>query len=122
MLLKRRKRGFTLLEVLIATLLLTGGVLSIVGAFSSGMVTSGDVERVALALNLAQEKLEDIKNKTYANVANEAQSAVSGFPVFQRQVAVTVLQTGLKQVAVTVSWDTKGGQADVALMTLVTNY
>lgn len=92
------------------------------GAFSSGIVTSGDVESVELALNLAQEKMEDIKNKTYANVASEAQSAVSGFSAFQRQVAVTVLQTDLKQVAVTVSWDTKGGQADVDLMTLVTNY
>ncbi|MFA6217746.1 MAG: prepilin-type N-terminal cleavage/methylation domain-containing protein [Candidatus Omnitrophota bacterium] len=119
---KRRKNGFTLLEVLIATLLLTVGVLSIVGAFSSGIFTSGDFESVELALNLAQEKMEDIKNKTYANVASEVKSAVSGFSAFQRQVAVTVPQTNLKQVDVTVSWDTKGGQTNVSVMTLVANY
>ncbi|MFA5117255.1 MAG: prepilin-type N-terminal cleavage/methylation domain-containing protein [Candidatus Omnitrophota bacterium] len=119
---KRKKSGFTLLEVLIATLLLSVGVLSIAGAFSSGIVTSGDLESVDLAQNLTQEKMEGIKEQFYAAVVNEDRSAVPGFSAFQRQVAVKLLHTSLKQVDVTVYWYTKGGQANVTLTTLVANY
>ena len=117
-----RRKAFTLLEILIAIVILTTGVIAVIWAFNAGMFAATDVENVDLALNLAQEKMETIKDTAYAGIANEAKAAVSGFPKFQRQVAVTAPLANMKQVVVTVYWNVKNGETSVALTTLAANY
>ena len=114
-------KGMTLLEVLIATVIFTVGVVAILSAFQTGMFASAEVENVDLALNLAQERMESIKGIGYA-FTGDAKGPVSGFPAFQRQAAVTVLQPNLKQIDVTVYWQTRGGETNVALTTYIANY
>ena len=114
-------KGVTLLEVLIATVIFTVGIVTVLSAFNTGMFASTEVENVDLALNLAQERMESIRDIGYG-FAGDAKGPVSGFPAFQRQAAVTVLQTDLKQVDVTVYWQTRGGETNIALTTYLTNY
>ena len=115
------KRGFTLLEVLISIVILTIGVVSIIWAFNTGMFASTDIENVDLALNLAQERMEYIKDTGYA-FTGDTKASVSGFSAFQRQATVTMLQPNLKQIDVTVYWQMKGSETSITLTTYIANY
>ena len=114
-------KGFTLLEVLIATIIFTVGVIAIMWAFSSGMFASSDVENVDLALNIAQAKMEEIKNTAFGSLADSGPTADANFPRFSTTVNVAEGQNPM-QVDVTVAWNVKGGQTNIALTTLVTDY
>lgn len=116
---RRRHKGFALLELLLTILLLTSGLAAIFEAMSIGLFAAGDNENSLVALNLAEEKMEEIKNKSYGSIANEAKAVVSGFSVFQRDVVVTTPQANLKQVTVTVYWNTQANELNVALVTYV---
>lgn len=114
-------RGFTLLEILIAIIILAVGVIAIISAFSSGIFASSDVENVDLALNIAQAKMEEIKNTAFASLVDSGPTLDPNFPNFNVSVNVAEGQNPM-QIDVTVSWNTKGGQADINLTTLVANY
>jgi len=120
-------RGFTLLEVLIATIILTVSVVAIVWAFTAGMFASTVVSDVDLALGIAQAKLENIYGTT-GGVVDESLHAVStdGFAgnIYQNrnfQAEVVTDNADPEEVVVNVYWDTKGGTASVTLRTLVVN-
>ena len=114
-----KKAGFTLLEILIAVTLFSVGVIVIVWLFSSALVGTVDAENTTIAMNLAQRKMEEIENLAYADIADEAKAAVSGFSGFQRDVAVTAPETDLKQVIVTVYWTLSGNEISVPLQTYI---
>lgn len=116
---RRSHKGFALLELLLTILLLTSGLVALFEAMSIGLFAAGDNENSLVALHLAEEKMEEVKNKSYGSVTNEAKALVSGFPVFQREVAVTTPQTNLKQVTVTVYWNTQANELNVSLVTYV---
>ena len=114
-------KGFTLLEVLLALLIFTAGFVTLSLAISQGLFVSGDSEAQLVATNLGQEKMEEIRNKTYANVSAEAKAAVSGFSPYQREVTVSTPVTNLKQVTVNVYWFNKADELNVSLVTYVSN-
>ncbi|GEM_PF-650252 len=117
----RKVPGFALLELLLTILLLTSGLAAMFEAMSLGLFAASDNENSLVALNLAEEKMEEIKNTSYASIADQAKAAVSGFSVFQREVVVTIPQSNLKQVTVTVYWNTQANELNVALVTYVSN-
>jgi len=120
-------RGFSLLEVLITLVLLTGGVIAICQAFSAGMFASTDVENVDLALNLAQARIEtvyDVLKDTdisSLNIGNfEASYGYEETDFEDYDIAVDLASSGdPRNIKVTVTWNVKGGQADVELIALV---
>ena len=115
-----RNSGFTLLEILLTLLLLTVGVTVLSQAFSTGMLASTDIENVDLALNIAQAKMEDLKNTSFASLASSGPTADANFSNFN--VTVSVTGTDPKQIDVTVSWNTQGGSPTVKLTSLRANY
>ena len=120
-----KKRGFTLLEVLLATVVISVGVIALVSAFSSGLSVSTNVENMDLALDIARANMEMVKNKSFINIDTDAEisSLVSnlGFSNFTVTADVAEGQNPM-QVDVTVSWNVKGGQTSQTMTTLVTNY
>ncbi|MDD5449472.1 MAG: prepilin-type N-terminal cleavage/methylation domain-containing protein [Candidatus Omnitrophica bacterium] len=114
-------KGFTLLEVLIAAVVLTAGVVAIMWAFNTGLYATTDVENVDLALNIAQAKMEEIKNSAFADLADSGPTADPDFPRFLTTVNVAEGQNPM-QVDVTVNWDAKGGQTGFTLSTLIADY
>ena len=114
-------KGFTLLEVLLALLLFTAAFIALSLAVSQGLFVSGDSEASLVASNLAQEKMEEIRNTAYSSIANEAKAAVSGFSSYQREVVVSTPLTNLKQVAVNVYWFNKANELSVSLVTYASN-
>lgn len=119
-----KKTGFTLLEILIALILCTLGVVVMAGLISSGLVGSSDAENTTIAMNLAQRRMEEIRNLGFSNISDEPKDSVAGFSGFQREVEIddppgAPTTDDLKQVTVTVYWTTKGGEADISLVTYI---
>lgn len=117
----RSRKGFTLLEVLIAAVVLSTGTAAILWAFNAGLYAATDVENVDLALNIAQAKMEEIKNTAFAGLADSGPAADTDFPRFSTTVNVAEGQDPM-QVDVTVAWPVKGGETSIVLTTLVATY
>ena len=114
-------KGFTLLEILITIILFTTGVAALVWAISSGIYASVGIEEMDLALNIAQARMEDIKNKSFTAIeagGDSGPTADSDFSNFNVTVDVAGGEDPM-QVDVTVSWKVRGGQDRVTLTTLV---
>ncbi|OGW85136.1 MAG: hypothetical protein A3C35_03190 [Omnitrophica bacterium RIFCSPHIGHO2_02_FULL_46_11] len=115
------KKGFTILEVLVASLLVGLGIFAIMEAFNRGYLGVGQVEDYSLALSLAQERMEEIQDTAFASVTSSTKAAVTGFSDFQREVVATSPHADLKQVVVTAYWTVPNGENNVALTSYVAN-
>ena len=112
--------GFTLLEIMISLVLFSVGTLAIMSLMQRAHAGIADGENVLIATHLAQWKLEALRNDAYADIASESKASIttpSGYTRFSQAVTVTTPQTNLKQIVVTVYWDTPGSEADVSLQT-----
>ncbi len=116
-----KNRGFTLLEVLLTIILMVIGSVLLLQALATGIFVGGENETELVATNLAQEKTEELRNKSYPNITNETKDVVSGYPAFQREVVMTIVQSGLKQVNVNMYWFTKADELNVSLVTYVSD-
>lgn len=121
----QKKKGFTLLEILITIVILVVGVVVLLQMFSIGMFADTDVENAGLALNLAQEKMEQIKDAISYKAIDDFASARGeedlgdDFADFDREVTVS---GNPKQVNVIVYWTVKGQDQSINLVTLFADY
>ena len=65
---KIAKKGFTLVEVLIAMTILSVGILGIAGLAGTAVKTSGHSQSMTQANNLAQKRLEALLSVDYMNL------------------------------------------------------
>lgn len=120
---RRHNAGFTLLEMLLATILLTVGSVSLLQAINSGLFAGGINETELVATYLAQEQIESIRNTAYASIIPVAKAPVPGFTAFQRQVFVdnNVPVTNMKRVTVSVYYTVKSSELTMSMVTYVSN-
>lgn len=118
---RTKEDGFTLLEALIAVIILAGGISALVWAFCIGTASLVYTEDLGLALNIAQAKMETVKNTPFASLADSGPTQDPVFTKYNVTVNVAELQNPM-QVAVTVAWSVKGGTDSITLTTLVANY
>ena len=132
------KQGFTLIEVLIAIILIVSGLVVLMQVMSVAIFADSTLEYRLTALNLANEKLEELKDDGYSHANLDpasspfTEASISGFDfVDQRQwtvdyvdanLSTSVSDTGLKDVTVEVQWTQKGGTQYVAVETLIGDY
>lgn len=117
-----KNKGFSLLEVLLAILLFTVGFVAIASVFSTGLSAESNTEKMLIATDLAQEKMEQVRNLAYNDIQPEKRDWVSGFPLFSREVIVTFPLSGrldLRQVEVKVYYPTKPQENSISLYTFV---
>src|SRR5882672_6737612 len=126
-------RGFTLMEVIIAMALLVFGVVAVVKVMSTGLSADVSNDGRVIALKLAQDKMEDVKNTSSAlntttnlltSIDAKASSGTFSSPYAAYSWLVTVTdpynsQTGTAQVTVTVTWTYKGSSRTVSLVSLI---
>jgi type IV pilus modification protein PilV len=65
----RKEDGFTLIELTIAMMVLTIGILSLVAAYSSGYVAMKRATRISSAQQLADSQMERFRALSYASIA-----------------------------------------------------
>ena len=132
------KQGFTLIEILIAIILIVSGLVVLMQLMSVAIFADSTLEYRLTALNLANEKLEELKDDGYSHANLDpasspfTEASISGFDfVDQRQwtvdyvdanLSTSVSDTGLKDVTVEVQWTQKGGTQSVAVETLIGDY
>ncbi len=111
------------MEVLLASILLVFGVVSVVKVMSSGLVADNSVDGHVIALRLAQEGMEIIKNTPYASVAASSSTLAAPFAAYTRAVVVTGNPASDKKITVTVNvtWTYKSNTRTVTLVTLISD-
>ena len=104
---KHNDNGFTLLEVLVAIIILTAGLLGM-AALTGGIIHGNKFSNdLTTATTLAQDKMEDIKRLGYSGVTSETKAVLSSpYDEYKREVTVTddSPASGMKTVSVKVYW------------------
>ena len=136
---RRRRRGLTLMETVIAIIVLAVAIPPLLFTLSSGFDQHVDPIMQSRARWLAVEKLEDIiadrhsdtRGYSYVLGANySAELSISGFPQFSRTVSINETQvdlttpgSGYKVITVQVSWtDTSNVIRTLPVTTVLTEY
>lgn len=121
--------GFTLVEVVVAILILATVMLGVTGLLYAGWQGTQRGGSSTVALNLAQEKLEEIKNDPSLLDDPALPSSYDGrepfaspyadYSYWVEAVEASQAGSGLKKVAVKVSYEVRGVEQQVSLTTLV---
>lgn len=128
----RRRRGFSLIEILVVVLIMGVAFIPLFGMFITGTKGAEEVTHNTVAVNLAAETLEIISNLPFSELDNYA--AYQAPPVdihgitFTKEVSVEDVLTSaggapaLKKIEVSVTWkDKRGEPRDVVLGTMAGN-
>jgi hypothetical protein len=116
--------------MMLALTLLAVGTVACTELIQKAHAGFTDGENVLIATHLAQRRLEELRNVSYANLTAESKASItapSGFSRFSREVQVddSLSPTHLTQIVVTVYWTTTsptvGGEANVRLQTYRSN-
>ena len=132
------KKGFTLIEVLIAIVLAAGGLMVLMHLMSIAIFADSNVESNLQALNLANEKLEELKNSGYRDPNLDPddspfiETSVTGFGFVDLRLWTVAYvdpnldpsasRTGLKDVAVEVRWTQDAETQSVVVESLIADY
>ncbi len=116
---KGNQKGFTLLEVMISVVILSVALLALAGLQIISIRGNAFGGTMTEAITLARDKIEDLKQDDWVNVAggNDTQ-VVRGINYSRYWLVQTVGKT--KEVTVTVSWD--NGNHQISLATTLADY
>jgi type II secretion system protein I len=118
---KLSQKGFTLIEIMVALAILAIVALGIFTAYTTSFQAMADSKYRTVATNIAQKKLEEIKNSVsvafpYYSIENQEISEKT----YTIVMATNSIEDNLEQVYVTVSWkDRNGNEKNVQLETLI---
>ena len=115
--------GFTLIEVLVAMVILSVGLLG-TAALIIGIINSNKLSnRISTATVLAQDKMEKIRGVGYDDAEDEDgtedYNIIPNYPLYKRITGVVAGNpaAGMKTITVTVFWDS--GAHSVVLKTIL---
>lgn len=119
---KRKRKGFTLLELLLASVILAVALSVLLLEFLGCAVLSEAARNLTRAITHAQYVMEDIKNTTFINIKSKIDNgdwdwdstdiSNEGLTPLRNEIIDTnVSGTDLLDVTVNVSWQNKGGRA-----------
>jgi type IV pilus assembly protein PilV len=115
--------GFTLIEVMIALVIMSIGLTALAAVQISAIRGNDFSKRMTTAISIAEAKMEQIKSISYANIISESSIQITQSSMnFTRQVTVTnniAPLTNTKMVNVTVSWSEGSKSHSVPITTIV---
>ena len=104
------QHGFTLIEMLVALVVLSIGLLGMSRATVAMLTVQTENQRLAHASALLQDRMETLKHSGYKGAATvsstEAYGTIPQYSTYKRvtSVAVNTPAANMKTVTVTVSW------------------
>jgi type IV pilus assembly protein PilV len=114
--------GFTLIEVMIALVVMSIGLTALAAVQISAIRGNAFSKRMTTAVSIAEARMEQIKNGSYASIIPESAIQVTQSNMnFTRQVAVTNNSplANTKTINVTVSWSERSKSPSVPITTIV---
>jgi prepilin-type N-terminal cleavage/methylation domain-containing protein len=126
---RSNRKGFSLIELMFAVVILAIVIFGIFHAYSVCFMGMTYARDRTVATNLAQKKIEDIKNTPFGNIADSSTTTeeISGKILTIDLISINSTvgennDSNLKEVTVTVSWfDRNGNQKNVVTKTLIYN-
>ena len=123
------RQGFTLLEVLVAVMILAISVTAILSQFSAGMEVGGKSRDITRAVLLAKEKLEELKARVDSGEEGKAGASDDGYsweprvslyelPEKEAGENENALAFELLKLTVIVRWDSGVQERQMELSTL----
>jgi prepilin-type N-terminal cleavage/methylation domain-containing protein len=115
----RLRRGFTLIEVL-ATLVMMGIVLPVaMHGVSLSLQAAGTARDSAEAVSMAEGKLSELAANTQVASGDQSGDFAPDRPQYQWRASTTLLDLGMEQITVRVTWASRGAERHVDVSTLV---
>lgn len=117
----KNEKGFTLMEVMIAVIILSVALLALAGLQIISIRGNSFGGTMTEAITLARDKIEDLKRNDWDNVVagnHHDDQVVRGISYARDWVVQMVGQT--KEVTVTVSWD--NGNHQISMATILADY
>ena len=114
-------KGFTLIEVLVAMVILSVGLLG-TAALITGIINGNKVSnRISTATTCAQDKMEEIRRLGYSGMptsdttTTELYNSITNYSLYKRVTFTDVVNpaVGMKTVTVTVSWDSDNSSIEL---------
>ncbi len=127
----KKEEGFTLIEVLVTMVILSGVLTALLSCFIYGLNIISRMKQTAMATQIIQEELEDIRDKTYDEIVSlgtsfentrlDQLSAQSGCEEASGGVVVESSEgDDIKKITVTVQWTYRGRAQREDLVTFIT--
>jgi Tfp pilus assembly protein PilV len=125
--------GFTLIEIMVAMLLLFFALAGIVPFFLSGLSQASTVRYKSIASNIARERMEEIRRLDYREITEDATEGPTlterfGTTAIQRDISFTLdyevtaeayEQGTLKKVTVNVAWTGPPTVSAASIITMI---
>jgi len=125
----KTKKGFTLIEVLVAVFVLAVGIVAVLQAFPLGTHIQKSSQMTTTAIQLSQGKMEEIISKSYDDpllavaTTTESYGSIPEFSSYKRVVKINYYnpdnpgQTpagdlGIKKIEISVFWKSSLGIAE----------
>ena len=113
--------GFTLIEVLVAMVILSVGLLG-TAALITGIISSNKLSnRISTATTCAQDNMEGIRRLGFSGMpasdttTTESYNSITNYSLYKRVTFTDVVNpaVGMKTVTVTVSWDSDNSSIEL---------
>lgn len=117
--------GLTLLEILITMLILSVGLLGMVGLTTGVMRGNAFSSKVTTATTVAEQKMEEIRRIGYSGLpmadttVTEDYHTMTDYPSYKRMMSIKMMDPAdaMKEITVAVFWD--GDNHSVSLKTIL---
>jgi Tfp pilus assembly protein PilV len=125
---RARVAGFTLLEVVLSIAILSYALVSLVVLQNQGVDLSIHSSNMTMATMMAKEKMSELmlKEKGYDMIADRRKTFADEFTnfvvkgeVIEDALLPIELTVGVKELRVTVTWQERGGDEEISLVTYV---
>jgi prepilin-type N-terminal cleavage/methylation domain-containing protein len=116
----RDSRGFTLIEIVVAIVMLGFGVLASASLTAALMASNRGVTNRTRAVETLRDKVEDLQSVIYPQIVNGSDTATVGGVAFARAwtVAANSPVTNTKTVTLTVTWTDRQGSHTITSQTI----
>jgi prepilin-type N-terminal cleavage/methylation domain-containing protein len=115
--------GFTLLEVIVAMVIVVVGVVMISQTFSTGLRAVRVSDKATIARFLAEQKIAELEMLAFTSIQTANGDFGTDYPEYswQEEVATTTLDNMI-QVNLTISWTEDNATRTLAVTKLIANH